>query len=93
MYSSIIYEGQFSNFSLQVTGLAVDWQGGNLYWADEGLEAILVSRLDGNLGQRPRATVISGNLSLPRSLAVDPTSGFLFWSNWKTSESRVGSIR
>ena len=74
-----------------MTGLAVDWQGRNLYWADEGLEAILVSRLDSGPGQRPRATLVSGNLSLPRSIAVDPSNGFLFWSSWKTSDS-PGSI-
>ena len=75
-----------------MTGLALDWQGQNLYWADEGLGTILVSRLDRRLGERPRATLISGNMTLPRSLAVDPINGFLFWSNWRTSDS-PGSIR
>ena len=72
----------------------MDWQGGNLYWADEGLDSILVSRLVSSRGERdgPRATLISGNMSLPRSLALDPINGFLFWSNWKSSAS-PGSIR
>ena len=83
----------------EVSGLAVDWLGGNLYWIDEGLEAVLVTRLETKLetrhGERVRATLLSGNISLPRSLAVDPINGFLFWSNWKTSDSleSPGSIR
>ena len=75
-----------------MTGLAVDWQGGNLYWADEGLGSILVTRLVSSHGERPRATLITGNMTLTRAVAVDPINGFLFWSNWKTSDS-PGSIR
>ena len=78
-----------------MSGLAVDWLGGNLYWIDEGLEAVMVTTLENKHGERPRTTVLSGNISLPRSLAVDPINGFLFWSNWKTSDSleSPGSIR
>ena len=78
----------------EVSGLAVDWLGRNLYWADEGLEAVLVTRLEGP-GERLQTTLVS-NISQPRSVAVDPLNGFLFWSNWKTSENSLdspGSIR
>ena len=77
-----------------MSGLAVDWLGRNLYWADEGLEAVLVTRLAGP-GERLQTTLVS-NISQPRSVAVDPLNGFLFWSNWKASENSLdspGSIR
>ena len=77
-----------------MAALALDWMGGNLYWADSGLEAVMVSRLEGEV--RAKATIISGNISLPRSLAVDPVNGFLFWASWRTSDNDLdssGSIR
>ena len=77
-----------------MAALALDWLGGNLYWIDSGLEAVMVCRLEGE--ERAMATIISGNISLPRSLAVDPVNGFLFWTSWRTSDNEVdssGSIR
>ena len=59
-------------------GLAVDWVGRNLYWCDKGSDTIEVSNLNGEY----RRVIVSEGLLEPRALAVDPTTGFLFWSDW-----------
>ena len=59
-------------------GLAVDWVGRNLYWCDKGSDTVEVSNLDGEY----RRVVLSEGLLEPRAIAVDPTTGFLFWSDW-----------
>lgn len=59
-------------------GLAVDWIGRNLYWCDKGSDTIEVSDLNGNY----RKILISENLREPRAIALDPLSGFMFWSDW-----------
>jgi low density lipoprotein receptor-related protein 5/6 len=70
----------------KVEGLAVDWVGGNLYLADEGLQAIFVASL-----KRPelRRTLIRERTNHVRSIAVDPASGRLFWSNWNNMAEAV----
>ena len=67
----------------KVEGLAVDWVGNNLYFADEGLQAIFVASL-----KQPdlRRTLVRDRTNHVRSLAVDPASGRLFWSNWNNIE-------
>ncbi|XP_017777455.1 PREDICTED: low-density lipoprotein receptor-related protein 1 [Nicrophorus vespilloides] len=59
-------------------GLAVDWVGKNLYWADKGLDTIEVSTLDGKF----RKVLISSGLQEPRAVAVDPIRGYMYWSDW-----------
>lgn len=59
-------------------GLAVDWVANNLYWSDSTSAIIEVARLDGS----SRKTIINENLNDPRSLAVFPQRGFLFFSDW-----------
>ena len=59
-------------------GLAVDWVGRNLYWCDKGSDTIEVANLNGEY----RRVIVSEGLFEPRALAVDPTTGFLFWSDW-----------
>lgn len=54
-----------------LTGLAVDWVGGNLYWTDMQTHQIEVSDLDG----RWRMVLISDDLKSPRGIAVDPRDG------------------
>jgi len=68
----------------KVEGLAVDWVAKNLYFADEGLQAIFVASLE-----RPelRRTLLSEKTAHVRSVAVDPASGRLFWSNWNNVEA------
>ncbi|XP_021948531.2 low-density lipoprotein receptor-related protein 1 isoform X4 [Folsomia candida] len=66
-------------------GLAVDWIGENIYWVESNLDQIEVARLNGSF----RETLISGDMVSPRSIAVDPNYGLLFWSDWQTDDPRI----
>ncbi|MEQ2285747.1 hypothetical protein AMECASPLE_035063, partial [Ameca splendens] len=65
-------------------GMAIDWMGHNIYWADTGTNRIEVARLDGQYRQvlvckdldNPRL------LDNPRSLALDPAHGYMYWTEW-----------
>lgn len=59
-------------------GLAVDWIADNLYFSDTETSSIEVTRLDGS----SRKAIISENLIDPRSLAIHPQRGYLFFSDW-----------
>lgn len=59
-------------------GLAVDWIADNLYFSDTESSTIEVSRLDGS----SRKVIVTENLNDPRSLAVFPQRGYLFFSDW-----------
>lgn len=52
-------------------GIAVDWMGRNIYWADTGPNGIEVARLDG----QHRQVLVCKDLDNPRSLALDPANG------------------
>ncbi len=66
-------------------GLAIDWIGGNIYWVESNLDQIEVAKLNGSF----RQTLISGDMVSPRSIAVDPNHGWLFWSDWQTELPRI----
>lgn len=53
-------------------GLAVDWLSGNIYWSDEGLQAISVARI-GDPSQRK--VLIQGQMHHPRAVVLDPRAG------------------
>lgn len=59
-------------------GLAVDWVAGNLYWCDKGADTIEVSRQDG----RYRRVLIRDGLQEPRAIALHPSTGRMFWTDW-----------
>lgn len=65
--------------------VAVDWIGKNLYWIDSSLKQIEVSTKEG----MHRTTLISENISKPRSMAIDSRLGYLFWSDWEEDEPRI----
>lgn len=72
--------------------LAIDWISKNVYWSSSsGREhaggRIEVVRSDG--AYRRIVVVTSGSGAL--SLVVDPTMGFLFWSDWSSSAFDVSS--
>ena len=48
-------------------GLAVDYVGRNIYWADEGTNRIEVARLDGS----SRRGLITSNVEKPRAILLD----------------------
>lgn len=70
---------------LTAEGLAVDWIGQNLYWLDSNLDQIEVANVNGSF----RRTLIAGDLSSPRAIALDPREGLLFWTDWDTNDPRV----
>lgn len=58
-----------------VGSIAVDWIGRNLFFIDETIQAIYVSKIsDSSI----RKVLISTSLNQPRSLVVAPLSGYFF---------------
>lgn len=66
-----------------LTGLAVDWVAGNMYWSDPKRGVIEVSRLNGSA----RYVVLSDEIGKPSSLVVDPAVGLLVWAGTSRVES------
>lgn len=66
-------------------GLAIDWLARNLYWTNNGMDRIEVSRLDGS----SRRVLVNENLVEPRAIAVAPTLGWMFWSDWSEKMPKV----
>ncbi|XP_052581109.1 low-density lipoprotein receptor-related protein 2 isoform X1 [Peromyscus californicus insignis] len=58
--------------------LAVDWINNKLYLVETKVNRIDVINLDGS----QRITLITENLGHPRGIALDPTVGYLFFSDW-----------
>ena len=59
-------------------GIAIDWVYDNIYWSNLARQTICVTSLqDGH-----STDVIDKDLEKPRSIAVYPAQGWLFWSNW-----------
>lgn len=65
--------------------VAIDWIGKNIYWIDASLKQIEVATKDG----LHRTTLLSENISKPRSMAIDSRFGFLFWSDWEEIDPRI----
>jgi integrin beta 2 len=65
--------------------VAIDWIGKNVYWIDASLKQIEVATKDG----LHRSTLISENISKPRSMGLDSRFGYLFWSDWEEEEPRI----
>jgi len=59
-------------------GLAVDWIGRQVYWADGSTNRIEVAKIDTFV----RRAVVWSGVDSPRCLAVDPIRGYIFWSQW-----------
>ncbi|XP_026528639.1 low-density lipoprotein receptor-related protein 2-like [Notechis scutatus] len=59
--------------------IAVDWLGRNLYWTDGTSGQILATWLNITWKGNPVYTVVLENLEQPRSLALHPLDGFIYW--------------
>lgn len=59
-------------------GLAIDWIANNMYWTDLGRKILEVSKIDGSC----RKAILTEKLDEPRSIALFPKKGYLFWSDW-----------
>ncbi|RZF33205.1 hypothetical protein LSTR_LSTR009750 [Laodelphax striatellus] len=58
-------------------GIAVDWLADNIYFTDTARRVLEVARLNGT----SRKVIISENIDEPKSVAVYPSKGLLFWSD------------
>jgi len=67
-----------SNMLKSPDGLAVDWVGKNLYWCDKAKRTIEVATLNGKF----QKVLISENLEEPKAITLDPTEGYLYWTDW-----------
>ena len=58
-------------------GMSYDWVQKHIYWTDAGKRTIHVADLSGKM-----ATLVADDLEQPRSLVVDPTTGWMYWTDW-----------
>ncbi|CAL1537092.1 unnamed protein product [Lymnaea stagnalis] len=79
-----------TQYSLKsVKAIAKDWLSGNWYFADEFKEIIFFCTSDGSYCQ----TVLTSGIKRPKSLAVDASKGYLFYSDWSSNDlAHVGRI-
>ncbi|KAH7700547.1 Protein T13C2.6 a [Aphelenchoides avenae] len=70
----------FTNNVPHVDGVAIDWVHGLLFRTDYDLLSIFVA----DLRSMRERVLLSTDLEAPRAIAVDPSSGVIFWSDWGT---------
>lgn len=61
-----------------VDGLAVDWLYNHIYWTNTDKDSIEVADFNGEM----RKTLIRDRLDEPRAIAVYPSEGWMFWTDW-----------
>lgn len=92
IYRGFIVHGTLTNIEVVIQtglanaeGLAVDWIGQNIYWVESNLDQIEVAKLNGSF----RRTLIAGQMESPRAIALDPSLGLLFWTDWDSEAPRI----
>ncbi|KAK6642297.1 hypothetical protein RUM44_014020 [Polyplax serrata] len=76
--------------SSSIEGMALDWVSNNLYFVDGMKAEIEVIRTDINNQGRMRRTILGKkDVKKPRGVAVHPTAGYLFWTDWAVEEPSV----
>lgn len=66
--------------------VAVDWVARNIYITDARLNKIIVCNMDGSI-----CTTLFDDVHLPRALALDPQSGYMYWTEWGNHVSNRGT--
>merc|ERR550519_1489457 len=66
-------------------GIAVDWVSRNMYVTDPGSASIHVIGLDNKI----RYKLMEDSLHSPRGIAVHPTLGKVYWTDWDRYEPRI----
>ncbi|XP_017033989.1 very low-density lipoprotein receptor isoform X3 [Drosophila kikkawai] len=67
--------------SVTSDGLAVDWIYNHVYYTDTHKCTIELTNFEGNMGK----VLIQDALDIPRSIALDPIDGWMYWSDWGAS--------
>ncbi|XP_055694730.1 low-density lipoprotein receptor isoform X5 [Lutzomyia longipalpis] len=62
-------------------GLAVDWIYNHIYFTDTHKCTIELTNFDGNMGK----VLIKDDMEIPRSIALDPLNGWMYWTDWGSS--------
>ncbi|XP_060800869.1 low-density lipoprotein receptor-related protein 6 [Amyelois transitella] len=65
--------------------IAIDPLARNIYWTDPVADTINVARLDGSA----RKVLIHDELYDPRAIALHPTAGWMFWSDWNEKKPKI----
>ncbi|KAL9889556.1 very low-density lipoprotein receptor-like isoform X3 [Glossina fuscipes] len=86
IYKAPIDEGNEKTVVLKASsvtsdGLAVDWIYNHIYFTDTHKGTIELTNFDGNMGK----VLIEDELDIPRSIALDPIEGWMYWSDWGAS--------
>ncbi|KPU79989.1 uncharacterized protein Dana_GF18234, isoform G [Drosophila ananassae] len=67
--------------SVTSDGLAVDWIYNHVYYTDTHKCTIELTNFEGSMGK----VLIKDALDIPRSIALDPIEGWMYWSDWGAS--------
>ncbi|XP_039492519.1 very low-density lipoprotein receptor isoform X7 [Drosophila santomea] len=86
IYKAPIDEGNektvvLTKSSVTSDGLAVDWIYNHVYFTDTQRCTIELTNFEGSMGR----VLVKDSLDIPRSIALDPIEGWMYWSDWGAS--------